>query len=245
MNATCHWNGHRGDDNARRPPARSGRVIDIAFRLDCRRVRVDHANGLHRAITAALPWFNGELLAGLHLIHLAGSQNGWQRPQDAAEPLYLSKRTRLNLRVPLGRVSDAKKLTGATLDINGDAMRVQTAREKPLIPGPVLLSRHVAIGDDTINGYGDEGEFLRAAAAELSEMGVRFGKLLPGRRLDLRGPGGVVQTRSLLVADLEAADSLTLQEQGIGGGRKYGCGLFIRHKGIGAANAMDADTVGG
>ena len=70
-------------------------------------------------------------------------------------------------------------------------------------------------------------------------MGIRFRKLLPGRQLNLRGPEGIVKTRSLMVADLELTDSLILQEQGLGEGRTFGCGLFIHQKGIKAINPDD------
>ncbi|WP_277949434.1 hypothetical protein [Chromatium okenii] len=35
---------------------------------------------------AALPWLATESQIGLHTIHVAGSQNGWQRPAHGAKP---------------------------------------------------------------------------------------------------------------------------------------------------------------
>jgi hypothetical protein len=35
-----------------------------------------------------------------------------------------------------------------------------------------------------------------------------------------------------MVADLEAEESVALQQQGLGQGRMLGCGLFVPHKGI-------------
>jgi hypothetical protein len=39
-----------------------------------------------------------------------------------------------------------------------------------------------------------------------------------------------------MIADLTSQDSITLQEQGLGEGRKIGCGLFVPHKDIKAVD---------
>ena len=114
-------------------------------------------------------------------------------------------------------------------------MTIGKATEKPVTPSDILISRHVIAHDDD-----DENEFLNAVASELKAMEIRFRKLLPGKQLNLRGPQGVVKTRSLMVADLDLDDSLTLQEQGLGDGRSFGCGIFIHHKGIKTVKPDDA-----
>jgi hypothetical protein len=48
---------------------------------------------------------------------------------------------------------------------------------------------------------------------------------------------GSVFTRSLMVADLASEDAIKLQQEGIGPGRKFGCGLFLPQKGIKAVKA--------
>ena len=106
-------------------------------------------------------------------------------------------------------------------------MEIGNATEKPVMVSDILFSRHVIAHDND-----DENAFLNTIAGELRQLDIRFRKLLPGKQLNLRGPDGTIKTRSLMVADLDLADSLTLQEQGLGEGRAYGCGLFIHHKGI-------------
>ena len=70
-------------------------VMDVSFKLDCKTLPIDHAQSLSDAIHTALPWFADEEFAGLHLIHVAESGNGWMRPEDPEnEVLCLSKRTR-------------------------------------------------------------------------------------------------------------------------------------------------------
>lgn len=221
------WNWD--DENGKSQPVRSTRVTDIAFRLDCRCLTVDHTRELHAAIIETLPWFPDEPLAGLHLIYVAGSQNGWMRPEEPDEILHLSRRTRLTLRLPFDRVTDARVLCGQQLMIGQHEMKIGEAAEKPLLPASVLFSRHI-ISDET-----SETDFLQRMADEMRSKEIGFKKLLPGRLLNLRGPGGIIRTRSLMVGDLEPDDSIRLQESGLGTGRHYGCGLFIQHKGIRSA----------
>jgi len=219
------------DDGDDRKPDRSEQVVDLSFKLNCQCLHVDHTAALHQAIDAALPWFNEEPLAGLHLVYLAGSQNGWMKPEEPDELLYLSRRTRLTLRVPIEKIPQALALTGQALDIAGNQMTVGEATEKPVLVSDILLARHVIAHDDD-----DENEFLKTSATQLKALNIQFRKLLPGKQLNLRGPNGIIKTRSLMVADIELDDSLIMQEQGLGEGRSYGCGLFIHQKGIKAVN---------
>jgi hypothetical protein len=50
---------------------------------------------------------------------------------------------------------------------------------------------------------------------------------------------GAVETRSVMIADLDKAASLSLQETGIGPGRHFGCGIFLPHKGIRAVGETE------
>ncbi len=228
------WSWDDNDDGSK--PTQSDKVVDISFKLKCQCLHVDHTDGLALAIADALPWFNDEDLSALHLIHVAGSQNGWMRPEEPDELLYLSKRTRLMIRVPTHRIEDTHTLIGQSLDINGNAMEIGAATQKPVVPSDILFSRYVVAEDND-----DENEFLRAAANELKQMNIRFKKLLPGKQTKLRAPEGEIATRSLMVADIDPTDSLILQERGIGQGRKHGCGIFIHHKGIKAVKPDDSE----
>lgn len=227
---TWSWQENEDEDKT----TRSERVVDLSFKLDCKCLHVDHTAALHDAIHQALPWFRDEPLSGLHLVYVAGSQNGWMRPDEPNELLYLSHRTKLMLRVAQDKIEEAQALTGQILDIAGNNMEVGKATEKPVMANDILYSRNVIAHDND-----DENEFLTTSAEQLKQLGVRFRKLLPGKQLNLRGPEGVVRTRSLMVADIELSDSLILQEQGLGEGRTFGCGLFIHQKGIQAVSKTE------
>lgn len=209
-------------------------VIDMVFAMHCCCLPVDHANALSQAIQKALPWFAQESLAGLHLIHGAESGNGWYRPDDQGDLLYLSRRTKFTLRLPQHRISAAQALNGMTLDIAGYTLKVGRGSEKPLQPMPVLFARHVLAQSEQ-----DEAEFLNEVVEQLQTMNVVCRKALCGKSHRLKGVKGALFTRSLMLADLSKDDSLTLQQYGLGEGRKMGCGLFVPHKDIKPVKNME------
>lgn len=208
-------------------------VVDLSFKLECKILPLDHAQALADAIQSALPWFVEETRTGLHLIHVAESGNGWYRPEDPEnEVLCLSKRTRMTLRVPRHRIADAQALTDQTLDIEGHALKVGEATVKSLSALPTQFARYVIAEADQ-----DENAFLTSMAAMLRVMDIPVKKLMAGKQHRMRLADGPVFTRSLMVADLAPEDAIRLQQDGLGEGRKIGCGLFLAQKGIKAVNA--------
>ena len=83
----------------------------------------------------------------------------------------------------------------------------------------------------------DEHAFLSTMATILRGMEIPVKKLMAGKQHHLRMAEGPVFTRSLMVADLTPEAAVRLQQDGIGPGRKFGCGLFLPQKGIKAVNA--------
>ena len=203
-------------------------VVDAAFAIECRSLPVDHAWALSAAIQAALPWFAGEPQAGLHTVHGAASGAGWVRPEGEDAVLQLPRRTKLVLRLPGHRMTDAAALTGRTLDVAGSPMRVGRLAARPLLRIASLFARSVIF-----EGAGDEAAFLSAANEGLRTLGVEASTMLCGRDVTLATPEVTFRTRSLMVTVATPAQSLDLQRHGLGAARKLGCGLFIPHKDVG------------
>ena len=201
-------------------------IVDAVFSIFCRTLPVDHAYALSQAIQAALPWFAVEARAGLHTIHGADSGSGWMRPEDPNAFLHLSRRTKLTLRLPKHRLDDAGTLLGLTLEVAGNALRVDRLAVRPLSRITTLFSRYVVIAAD------DESGFLDAATDQLGALGIQPKKMLCGRMTSIATPARMLQTRSLMLADLTVEQSVLLQQHGLGAERKLGCGLFLPHKGI-------------
>ena len=202
-------------------------IVDVVYSIDCRALPVDHAYALSQAIQRALPWFAHEESAGLHTIHVAESGNGWMRPDRADALLYLSRRTKLALRLPKHRLADASNLTGEELDIDGNRLRVEKSVVRPLSPITTVFSRYIVTHEGA-----DEEAFLRNAVTLFREMGVQPRKMLCGMEHVIATPERTIRARSLMLADLTVEESVKLQQHGLGPDRKLGCGLFIPHKDI-------------
>jgi len=206
----------------------AGDIVDLSYRVSCRSLPLDHAYALSEAVCAVLPWLRDEERAGVHTIYGPGSQNGWYRPEETEDAvLHLSRRTRMTLRLPRERVEQARRLTGAVLDVAGHRLEVGEATLRPLDGLPTLLSRYVVSSEDD-----HEETFLNWMAEELKGMDIRVRKVLCGKTHYIHTPQGRLFTRSVMVADLSKEESLRLQRRGLGPERKLGCGLFAPQKGI-------------
>ncbi len=210
-------------------------IVDISFKLDCKTLPVDHAQALSNAMHNALPWFADEDLTGLHLIHVAESGNGWMRPEDTEnEVLCLSRRTRMTIRVPQHRIEDALKLAGTKLNIDGHDLTVKEGASKKLSIMPTMFARYVLTESSM-----DENEFLKQMVSILRGMDIPVTKMMAGKQNRMHMQNGDIFCRSLMVAELTPENAVKLQMQGIGDGRRYGCGLFAPQKGISAVNSDD------
>jgi CRISPR-associated protein Cas6 len=210
-------------------------VVDMLFSLKGRTLPVDHAEPLARALLQAAPWLESEPCAGIHSIHVAGSQNGWQRPEaDSGQPLMLSRRTKLGIRIPKSRAGELRAaLEGRDLDVAGHALHLDTGKERLLSRETTLFSRAVCASEAESDR---ESDFLAWAARTLAELDIRIRKALCGKAVRLQTQTGARPARSLMLADLSFEESVRLQQRGLGSHRMLGCGLFIPHKGIDAVN---------
>lgn len=215
-------------------------VIDLIFKIQCRTLPVDHAYDLFAALRQVVPWIADEPRIGVHAIHVAGSQNGWERPDpELGQLLHLSRRTKLTLRVPRERRDDIEKaLTGTTLDIAGNSVAVGDAKSRLLSRQGTVFARYVVLepGEED-----DEHRFMTRAAQELVDLRICVRKALCGKTAAIQTPAGPVPTRSLMLAELSWDESVRLQEEGLGPLRHMGCGIFIPHKGIEAVNNTAQD----
>jgi len=214
----------------------SDKVVDVSYRIDCKQIPTLHAWELSQALYEAMPWVEDEPEVGIHQIHGAASGNGWERPADG-ELIYLSRRTRLYLRVPISRVSEANNLVGKTLDVAGHSVAIGEMTTKPIDPFSTIFARYI------VNETGmSEDEFLSWVADELKSRNIQARKLLCGIGHEFEANGENIQTRSLMIADLDKAASVSLQEKGLGLHRHFGCGIFIPHKGIKAVGETEGKS---
>ncbi len=200
-------------------------VVDVSYSLSCKCIPNEHAYLLAEALYKALPWLADEELAGIHPVYGAESGNGWERPDT--ELLFLSRRQKLTLRLPAGRLDEASQLVGQTLDVGGYELSVGKFTTRPLSVLPTLFARNIVARENQ-----SENEFLLDVAEQLKQMDIKVNKMLCGKPGRVELPDQTLFTRSLMLADLEKTESIRLQELGLGPARHYGCGLFLPQKGI-------------
>jgi CRISPR-associated protein Cas6 len=215
-------------------------VQDLLFDIQCRELPVHHIHALSQALLAVLPWLADEPRAAIHEIHLAGSQNGWERPDpELGQKLILSRRTKLTLRLPKHRTEQAQAaLNGVTLDIDGHPLTIGNAKSKLLSKQGTIFARNLVLAPGEAE---DEMVFLQRMVAELGGRNIRVKKAMPGKTVAIHTPDGPLATRSLMIADLSAEESVALQQQALGEHRLLGCGIFLPHKGIDAVKQTGDD----
>ena len=215
-------------------------VVDVGFKLNTKGLPYEHSRELQDAVNQLLPWIEDEELFGIHQIHGAESGNGWTRPENAEnELLYLSRRARFYVRTPGHKLDEVKALTGQTLDVGGYAVELGASNVKPLSIQTEQFSRYVVVEDSEET----EDDFLVRVVDDLKELlGVRVRKIMCGKPHMVWLPEGEIRTRSIMVADLEPAMAVKLQQHGVGRGRQFGCGLFVPHKGIKAVGETEDKT---
>lgn len=221
------------EDDKKNDISTSDKVVDLSYKIDCKQIPTCHAWELSQALYQALPWIKEESEVGVHQIHGATSGNGWERPPDG-ELIHLSKRTRMHLRVPAACIDAAKQLVGQTLDVSGHSVLVGQMTSKLIDPFSTIFARYIVLQKGM-----DEDAFLEWVVNEMTDRGMQARKLLCGMGHKFEANGEMIETRSLMIADLDKLSSVKLQEVGIGLHRHMGCGIFVPHKGIKAVGETE------
>lgn len=188
---------------------------DLAFPLRGGEIHADYAEALRDELVRVLPWLAEEPLAAV----LPLARIAHQGPR-----LILSGRTRLILRLPVGRVGEAAGLAGRRLEV-GEGLDVGEGGARPLWPSEVLYSSFVDL-DETL-----EGEFVAACREALDALGLER-ELVCGKARCAQTRGGPRVGHSVMVYGLRTGESLRLQRLGLGQGRLEGRGVFIPHKSV-------------
>ncbi len=186
--------------------------VDLAFKLTGSNVPVDHGYALYSAISRIAPEIHGAKNMGVHPIRGAYSGKG---------ELILRDSSRLVLRLETERIGEFLKLAGKSLEIDGHTLRVGIPEVRSLRPRASLYSRLV-----TIKGFMEPASLLESAKRQLEKLGVSA-EIQLGERRTFRVKDKQVVGFEVAVAGLDAEDSLCIQESGLGGRRRMGCGVFI------------------
>jgi CRISPR-associated protein Cas6 len=190
--------------------------FDLHFQLFGKTIRVDHGYSLFSAISRFLPEFHAAQDVQLALIRGRYIGDGL---------LQLLPGSRLTFRLPSDKAALYINLAGKTLDLAGHPVRIGVPSSQGLVPATTLYAHLVT----TRNGL-DQERFEAEIRRQLDGQGCR-GRIIIGKRRTFSVHAKKVVGYSLLVSELTAEESLVLQEQGLGGRRKMGCGFFQPWKG--------------
>lgn len=204
----------------------SDEIIEIIFKVGGKTLCRQYEELLAEALFQLSPWLAQDERIAIFLNHAIEEGNGWYADDNPDNPLYLSRRTKLFLRIPSEK-EDAllEELNNAALDVGGHALELKHSQSRLLNPTETLYSRFL-LSDE------DEEAFLENMAKELVALGIRPMRLLCGKQRELTIGGKTQMSRSLMVNDLEKQEAVILQQSGIGPYRQYGCGVFVPYKSI-------------
>jgi CRISPR-associated protein Cas6 len=189
-------------------------VVDVLYAIDGTILPKDHRFELMREITRCLPWMEAETGVGIHHIRAARTNDGG---------FLLPRRAKLVVRLPDRRLAAAAELIGRELNVGGSILKVGASVVRSLVPHGTLYAHFVTA--DT----GDEPAFLAEISARLSELGTPC-KIVCGMRHAFPAGQRRVLGFSLMLHDLALEHSILLQQVGLGGDRKLGCGIFVPHR---------------
>lgn len=207
-------------------------IVDVMFRLQGDVIPADHGYQLCSAIARVVPGLHGD--QGVGIAPVPGEPCGGRR-------LRLGPGSHLALRLDAGRIAEVLPLAGQTLQVGGFPILVGVPEVHSLEPAPSLYSRLVVI-----KGFMEPEPFLAAAQRQLEVLDTQgvaalipqpviasmnaaspYGSRSPFLRRTLRIRDREIVGFALRVSGLSAEESIRLQEVGIGGRRRFGCGFFI------------------
>lgn len=207
-------------------------VVDVQFRILGKQIPVDHGFQLFAAISRVAPELHDCGDVGVHPISGALAADRTQCVTD---------RSLLRIRLPADKIPAVLPLAGKTLQLETHSIVVGVPSTSPLIPSSRLYSRLV-----TIKGFMEPEPFLAAVQRQVEALGIEgkpylipqphiestnrgkeSGSHSPFLRRTLRIHGKEVVGFAVGIEQLTAEESILVQERGIGGRRRFGCGIFV------------------
>ncbi len=187
-------------------------IIEISFGLNAEAIPVDHGYHLYSALSHFCPFLHETNNLAITLI----------RGQFIGQGLLkLLPSSRLTLRITLADLSQILILAGKKIYIAEYPLRLGVPNTTALIPASALYSHLVT----TKHGE-DETRFDEEMQHQLHVLGIK-GQYQRGSRRTFKVKNKQVVAHSVMINELTAEESLRLQEYGLGGRRKMGCGFFV------------------
>lgn len=187
-------------------------MIDAVFDVSGDSVPVNYPFALWQELVRHIPDLATDDLVAVVPLRTTGSETG----------MLLPKRAKLVVRIPSSFAPKVSELSGQDLDVLGCRLRIGNLKLRDIQPYSTIHA-HLVVGVE------DEVAFVESVSAHLADLGISAG-LICGRQNSLLDGGHCIQGYSLVIHDLKPDDSVCLQCLGLGGERRYGCGVFVPYK---------------
>ena len=195
--------------------------VDLSFSLvGNNAIAADHGYALYGAISRLLPAVHQENGNAVHSIR--GRQVGNRQ-------LMLMPWSALTIRVSDDQIAAMLPLAGKAIRLGAVGVRIGVPTVRALVPATALRSRLVVIKVANIQPQSVTAEqFAAAVRRQLDEIGVSSQAIVTiGKRRTLRVKQRELVGYEVIVEDLTAEEAIAIQEQGLGGKRHMGCGVFV------------------
>jgi CRISPR-associated endonuclease/helicase Cas3 len=177
-----------------------------------RTLPADHGYALYSALCGAVPELHEARWWGLHTV---------RGKRDGQGAILIGRHARLGLRLPANRITQVLPLAGETIEVGGHPLRLHAPLVSPLVSHCALSARAV-----TVKGYMEPEPFAEVVAQQLGQRGIRA-TIEVGSRKVVQIAGRKVVGFSLRLTGLTETQALPLMENGLGGRRRFGCGLMM------------------
>lgn len=187
------------------------KIVELQFPVAGQTIPVDHGYALYGAISRLIPAVHEADWLAIDIIRGKAGPPG---------TLRIDSTSSLRLRLPEEYLPLLERLTAEKLELDGHSLLLGYPHVSPLKPESILTARFV-----TIKGFTEPTPFSAALDRQLEALAVK-GETTVGSRRVVRVGGYVIVGFSVTIGRLTEADSLTLQQKGLGGRRKMGGGFF-------------------
>lgn len=201
--------------------------LDLLFPVRGNELPTDHAYLLYSALSHAIKNFHAPT-SQLRFAAIPGQKGG-------KGTIRLFERSRLRVRLPSEQIELILPLSGQPLQVGEHPIQLGTPVVVPLTLATTLVAKIV-----TFKHSLEASRFITTARQKLDEIGIAAEPGIPliregalagqPRRKIVRIKGRQIVGYPLQVAGLTAEESLRLQEQGLGGRRRMGCGFFVPYR---------------
>lgn len=199
-------------------------IVELKFQVQGNQIPSDHGYWLYSALSRMIP--------ELHEIETI-SIGGISGIPDKFRTLHLNKASKLRIRTENANLPILLRLAGKQITLGDVKIRLGIPQAYMLKPHKTLYSRLV-----TIKGALSLDDFKESISKKLESLGIKQEAILFQKdssdypiRKTIRIKDKEIVGYPVLIPNLDPNDSILLQELGLGGRRKMGCGNFVGVRG--------------